>query len=75
MMKMKMFEMFFFILEEVVSRKMISEEIVVYFGYDKYYFSWKFKEINGFSVVEFFFSLKVEKVIIEFNEEKCIFDL
>ncbi len=35
----------------------------------------KFKEINGFSVVEFLSSLKVEKAIIELNEEKRILDL
>lgn len=68
-MKTKMPEMLSFISEEAVSRKMTSEEIAAHFGYDKHHFSRKFKEINGFSVVEFLSSLKVEKAIIELNEE------
>lgn len=74
-MKTKMSEILSFISEEAVSRKMTSEEIAVYFGYDKYHFSRKFKEINGFSVVEFLSSLKVEKAIVELDAEKRVIDL
>lgn len=74
-MKKKMSEILSFISEVAVNRKMTSEEIAEYFSYDKYHFSRKFKEINGFSVVEFLSSLKVEKAIIELNEEKRIIDL
>ncbi|OEG15680.1 helix-turn-helix domain-containing protein [Enterococcus quebecensis] len=74
-MKTKMPEILSFISEEAVSRKMTSEEIAIHFGYDKYHFSRKFKEINGFSVVEFLSSLKVEKAIIELDEEKRVIDL
>ncbi|MGG5369894.1 helix-turn-helix domain-containing protein [Enterococcus sp. AZ196] len=74
-MKSKMPEILSFISEEAVSRKMTSEEIAAHFGYDKHHFSRKFKEINGFSVVEFLSSLKVEKAIIEFDEGKRVIDL
>ena len=74
-MKTKMSEILSFISEEAVSRKMTSEEIAVHFGYDKHHFSRKFKEINGFSVVEFLSSLKVEKAIIGLDEEKRVIDL
>ncbi|MBC2141296.1 helix-turn-helix transcriptional regulator [Listeria innocua] len=74
-MKTKMPEMLSFISEEAVNRKMTSEEIAAHFGYDKHHFSRKFKEINGFSVVEFLSSLKVEKAIIELDEEIRILDL
>ncbi|WP_086313860.1 hypothetical protein A5821_001403 [Enterococcus sp. 7F3_DIV0205] len=74
-MKTKMPEILSFISEEAVNRKMTSEEIAIHFGYDKHHFSRKFKEINGFSVVEFLSSLKVEKAIVEFDEEKRIIDL
>ncbi|MEI5994316.1 helix-turn-helix domain-containing protein [Candidatus Enterococcus mansonii] len=74
-MKTKMPEILSFISEEAVRRKMTSEEIAVHFGYDKHHFSRTFKEINGFSVVEFLSSLKVEQAIIEFDEEKRVIDL
>ncbi|TLG77300.1 helix-turn-helix domain-containing protein [Culicoidibacter larvae] len=74
-MKSKMPEILSFISEEAVDRKMTSEEIADHFGYDKHHFSRKFKEVNGFSVVEFLSSLKVEKAIIELDEEKRIIDL
>lgn len=74
-MKTEMPEILSFISEEAVNRKMTSEEIAAHFGYDKHYFSRKFKEINGFSVVEFLSSLKVEKAIIKFDEEKRVIDL
>ncbi|MBC1489757.1 helix-turn-helix transcriptional regulator [Listeria sp. FSL L7-1485] len=74
-MKTKMTEILSFISEEAVSRKMTSEEIAVHFGYDKHHFSRKFKEINGFSVVEFLSSLKVEKAIIKLDEDKRVIDL
>lgn len=74
-MKNKMPEILTFISEEAVNRKMTSEEIAEYFGYDKYHFSRKFKEINGFSVVEFLSSLKIEKAIVKLDEEKRIIDL
>lgn len=74
-MKTRMSEILSFISEEAVSRKMTSEEIAAHFGYDKHHFSRKFKEINGFSVVEFLSSLKVEKALIELDEEKRVIDL
>ncbi|WP_314067936.1 helix-turn-helix transcriptional regulator [uncultured Vagococcus sp.] len=74
-MKTKMSEILSFMSEEAVSRKMTSEEIASHFGYDKHHFSRKFKEINGFSVVEFLSSLKVEKAIIKLDEEKRVIDL
>ncbi|AHI55592.1 helix-turn-helix domain-containing protein [Listeria ivanovii] len=74
-MKTKMTEILSFISEEAVSRKMTSEEIAVHFGYDKHHFSRKFKEINGFSVVELLSSLKVEKAIIKLDEDKRVIDL
>lgn len=74
-MKTKMPEILSFISEEAINGKMTSEEIAVHFGYDKYHFSRKFKEINGFSVAEFLSSLKVEKAIIEFDKEKRVIDL
>lgn len=74
-MKTKMPEILSFISEEAVSRKMTSEDIAAHFGYDKHHFSRKFKEINGFSVVEFLSSLKVEKAIIKLDEEKRVIDL
>lgn len=74
-MKKKMSEILSFISEEAVNRKMTSEEIAAHFGYDKYHFSRKFKEINGFSVAEFLSSLKIEKAIVELDEEKRIIDL
>lgn len=48
-MKNKMPAILSFISEEAVKRKMTSEEIAEYFGHDKYHFSRKFKEINGFT--------------------------
>lgn len=74
-MKNKMPEILSFISEKAVNKKMTSEEIANHFGYDKYHFSRKFKEINGFSVAEFMSSLKIEKAIIELDEEKKIIEL
>lgn len=74
-MKIKMSEILSFISQEAVNRKMTSEEIAIHFNYDKHHFSRKFKEINGFSVVELLSSLKVEKAIVEFDEEKKVIDL
>ncbi|KOS61312.1 helix-turn-helix transcriptional regulator [Lysinibacillus agricola] len=74
-MKTKMPEILSFISEEAVNRKMTSEEIAIHFGYDKHHFSRKFKEINGFSVVELLSSLKVERAINELDEEKKIIEL
>lgn len=74
-MKSKMPEILSFISEEAIDKKMTSEQIATHFGYDKYHFSRKFKEINGFSVAEYLSSLKVEKAIIELDEEKKIIDL
>lgn len=74
-MKNRMPEILSFISEEAVNKKMTSEEIAKHFDYDKYHFSRKFKEINGFSVAEFLSSLKIEKAIIELDAEKRIIDL
>lgn len=74
-MKSKMPEILSFISEKAVNKKMTSEEIANYFGYDKYHFSRKFKEINGFSFAEFLSSLKIEKAITELDAEKRIIDL
>lgn len=74
-MKTRMPEILSFISEEAVNKKMTSEEIAKHFGYNKYHFSRKFKEINGFSVAEFLSSLKIEKAIIELDEEKRIIEI
>lgn len=59
-----------FIKTEALAKKMTSEEIANHFGYDKYHFSRKFKEINGFSIAEYISSLKIEKAVTAIDQPK-----
>lgn len=75
MMKNKMPDIIDFIKKEALIKKMTSEEIASHFSYDKYYFSRKFKEINGFSVAEYVSSLKIEKAITAIDQSNKIIEL
>lgn len=74
-MRSRMPDIITFIKNEALIKRMTSEEIANYFGYDKYYFSRKFKEINGFSIAEYLSSLKIEKGIAAMEQSNRIIEL
>ncbi|WP_242585299.1 MULTISPECIES: helix-turn-helix domain-containing protein [unclassified Enterococcus] len=75
MIKSMMPDIIDFIKTEALAKKMTSEEIANHFGYDKYHFSRKFKEINGFSIAEYISSLKIEKAVTAIDQPKKMIEL